>query len=282
MRGVHRGVEQLADRAAGRGERRELELGRGQEVPPPPRARYRVQHGAERDLRRDREAVALVAQPRAGHGSVDGEVQRVEPGRRRPADQLVGDLPVLHDVELEPVPAAGVGRLHVLDRGGAEGRQRERDAGRAGRAGAGGLALGVHQPGEAGGGDTERERAWPAEDRRRRVDGGDVLEYGRVELHVLERLAGAGQGEFTFRRAVGVVERGPRRAAPGDVAQVVDGQRRVETALARVELRLLEPHELEDLARLRDLAIGHGSAAPRAHCGSAVQSGGGLRASSED
>ena len=71
-------IEQLADGAAGGAERGELELGRGQEVVPPPRAGDRVEDSAGRDLGRDGEAVALVAQPGAGDGRVDRELQRVE------------------------------------------------------------------------------------------------------------------------------------------------------------------------------------------------------------
>jgi len=217
----------------------------------------RVEHSAQRDLRGDREAVALVAQPGASDGGVDREEQRVEPGGGRAADQVVGDLPVAHHVELEPVAAVRVGRPHVLDRRRAEGGQRERDARRAGRACPGGLALGVHEAGEAGRGDAERQRRLAAEDGRRGVDGRDVLEDGRVELDVLERLPGTLERDLGLGGAVGVVEGGLRRAALGDVAQVVDRQRGVEPPLLRVELRLLEPHELEDLVRLGELAIGH-------------------------
>src|SRR6185437_8628501 len=58
--GVERVVHQRADGPAGGAERGELQLGSGQEVVPQPRAGDRVEHGAEGDLRRDREAVALV------------------------------------------------------------------------------------------------------------------------------------------------------------------------------------------------------------------------------
>src|SRR5699024_11278403 len=44
-RGIHRGVEQLADGAAGLGQGGELELRGGEEVPPPPGARDRVDDG---------------------------------------------------------------------------------------------------------------------------------------------------------------------------------------------------------------------------------------------
>src|SRR5699024_4159476 len=48
--GIHRGVQQFAHGAAGRGQRGELEGGRGEEVEPPPGPRDCVQHGAGRQL----------------------------------------------------------------------------------------------------------------------------------------------------------------------------------------------------------------------------------------
>ena len=130
-------------------ERRELERRGGEEVDPPCRPGDRVDDGAGRELRRDREAVALVAQARAGDGRVDREEEGVEAGGCRAAGELVRDLAVAHHVELEPVAAVRVRGLHVLDRGRAERREGERDAGSARGAGAGDLALGLHQAGEA-------------------------------------------------------------------------------------------------------------------------------------
>src|SRR5699024_6484886 len=48
--GVHRRVQQLTDRAAGGGQRGELQLGGGEEVHPPPGPGHRVGHGAQRQL----------------------------------------------------------------------------------------------------------------------------------------------------------------------------------------------------------------------------------------
>ena len=91
---------------------------------------------ARRQGRRDRHAVALVAQPRARDRDVDGDQQRVEAGLGRPVDQRHRPVAVLPHVELEPVAAVRVRRRDVLDRGGAHRRQRERDAGAAAAAGA--------------------------------------------------------------------------------------------------------------------------------------------------
>ena len=104
----------------------------------------------------------------------------------------------------------------------------------------------------------------PAEDRRGGVDVGGAAEDAGVELDVLERLPGAGERELALGRAVGVVERGLRGAALGDRAQVADRERRVEAALAPVELRLLELHELQELGGLGQLAFHHGDSSRHA------------------
>ena len=62
-----------------------------------------------------------------------------------------------------------------------------------------------------------------------RVDALRGPQDARVELDVLERLAGAGERELALGRAVGVVEGGLGRAALGDGAQVVDRERAVES-----------------------------------------------------
>ena len=257
-RRVHRGVEQLADGAAGRGQRGELELGSGQEVDPPPRPRDRAGDGAQGQLRRDGEPVALVAQPRARHRGVDGEEQGVEACGGGPAGEPVGDLPVPHDIELEPVAAGRVGGLDVLDRGGAEGREAEGDAGCCRRGGTRDLALGLHQAGEAGRGDAERQGRGAAEDLAAGVGFGGAAQDRGAELDVPERLPGAGQRDLLLGGAFGVVEGGLRGPAPGDGAQVVDRERRLQAALLRVQLGLLEPHQLEDLGWPGELTLDHG------------------------
>ena len=210
-----------------------------------------------RQLRRDREPVALVTQTRSGDRGVDGELQRVESGRGGAADQPVRDVAIAHDVQLEPVAPVGVRRLHILDRRGAERRQRERDAGGTGRGRAGDLALGLHQAGEAGRGDAERQRRAAAEDLDRRVDVRRGTQDAGVELDVLERLTRAGERQLALRSTVGVVEGGLGRAPLRDRAQVVDRERGVEAALPAVQLGLLELHQLEQLGGIGELALHH-------------------------
>ena len=128
------------------------------------------------------------------------------------------------------------------------------------------LALGLHQAGEARRGDAERQRARAAEHLAGRVDHGHVAQDRRVELDVLERLAGARERQLALGGALGVVERRLRRAALRDVAQVGDRQRLLEPAVGRVEGRRLEPHELGELSRVRELALDHGAVLSLVRC----------------
>src|SRR5699024_848338 len=118
-----------------------------------------------RELRRDGEAVAVVQHVVAGYRGVDGEEERVESGVGRAVDQTVGDLALLHHVQL--VPEARVRRrgTDVLDGRGPEGAQRERDAGGRGGTGPGDLTFGLHEPGEA---DRGRSRTAGRPSRRAR------------------------------------------------------------------------------------------------------------------
>src|SRR5699024_7498372 len=102
-RRIHGRVQQLAHGAAGRGKRRELELGGREEVDPPPGARDRVQDHAGGELRGNRETVAGVAHAVAGNGGVDGEHKRVKASGGGAFDEAVRDLTVAHHVELKPV-----------------------------------------------------------------------------------------------------------------------------------------------------------------------------------
>ena len=196
--------------------------------------RQRVEHRAQRQRRRNRHAVAGVAQPRPGHRDVDRDQQCVEAGRGGASHQRHRAVPILPHVELKPVAALRVRGRDVLDRGGAQRRQRERDAGPCRRVRAGDLALGVHQPGEPGRRDAERQRDRLAEHMPAGVDLRDVAQDRRVKLDVAERLAGPRQRQFVLGRAVGVVERRFRGPALGDPAQVLDRQRVVESALGAV------------------------------------------------
>src|SRR5699024_4265875 len=106
--------------------------------------------------------------------------------------------------------------------------------------------------------DPEGQRRAAAHDLGARVDVGDVLEDRGMELDVLEGLHRTRHRDLALGGAVGVVERGSRCPPLGDTAQVLDRQRVLQTALLRVELELLELHQIEDLGRLGDLPLDHG------------------------
>ena len=84
----------FADGARPAIQRRERQRLGGQQVEPPARAPRRVEHGPQRQRRRNRHPVADVAQPRAGDRHVDGGQQGVEAGLAPPA---------------RPVPSTGPG-----------------------------------------------------------------------------------------------------------------------------------------------------------------------------
>lgn len=203
--------------------------------------------GMEKPLRWSRRRA-----PATGTSTVKNKVSN--PGRRSATGEFVGDLSVAHYVELEPVAPVGIGRLDPLDRGRTKRGQGERNSRRARSCH---LALGMHQPGEPGRRDAERQGGPATEDRRGGVDLTGPAQDGRGELDVFECLAGPVHRDLGLGSAVGVVERRARRAPLRDRAQVVDGQRAPESALLAVQLRLLETHQLEDLARLGQLTCDH-------------------------
>ena len=196
--GVEHGVQVFGDRAGPPVQRRERQRFGGQQVEPPARVRHRVEHGAQRQRRRYGHAVAGVAQPRAGDRNVDGDQQRVVARRGGALHQRHRPVAVLPHVQLKPVAAMWVCGLDVLDRGGAQRRQRERDAGACGGVGAGDLALGVHQPGEARRRDAERQRD-------------PVAEHGRSRCRPSRHRAGS-SGETRCRGTP--AGRGPATALP--------------------------------------------------------------------
>ena len=218
-------VDQLGDGPARTRQRRERErLGR-QQVEPPARMERHVAQRLERQRRRDRQPVVDVAQPHATDGRVDGQHQRRVPGGLGPTDELATRRPIAPDVELEPALDVGHGLRQCLRRRRAEGRQGVRDPRPRRHTGHGRLTLVVHEPGEPGRREDERQRRRATEDRRRRIDPGDVAQDARDELDAAERVAGATQARLALGRAVRVIERRTGRVATGDPAQVGDGRR---------------------------------------------------------
>lgn len=150
-----------------------------------------------------------------------------------------------------------IGLLDVFDRGRAQRREGERDSRSPGGTCTGGLTFGLHQPGEAGGGNAEGHGRAAAHDLGRGVDVRDVFEDRRVELDITEGLNRTLHRDLALGCAVRVVERRGRGPALRDLPQVLDRQRVLQAAFLRVEFELLELHQLEDLGRLRNLPLDH-------------------------
>ncbi len=214
----------------------------GEEVEPPRRPVGRVQDGLEGQRGRDGHAVADVAEAGAGDGGVHGDHEGVVAGCSGALDQFEGPFPVRPQVQLEPVAARGCGGSHVLDRRRPHGGEGVGNACSLGGLRAGVFALGLHHPGETCGGDPHGQTGPAAQDVGAEVDAGDIAQDPGPEFDVEERLAGAAQGDFGLGGAVGVVERGLRRAALGHVAQIPDGARAAKPG-GPAELRLLELHQ---------------------------------------
>ena len=111
------------------------------------------------------------------------------------------------------------------------------------------------EPVASGWSDAERQCGRAAENGRRGIDDRDIAQDRGVELDVLERLAGTGEGDFGLGGSLGVVERGFGGAALRDGAQVMDGEHLLESTLLRVELRGGEVHERRQIAHPREVAF---------------------------
>ena len=113
---------------------RELDRRRADQADPVARLGGDAGERAKRETRWDRQAVAHVARAAPRDRRVDAHRQHAVPARPGSRHELVGDGAIAPHVELEPevvVPA----RREILDRGGADGRQRVREAGLLRRAG---------------------------------------------------------------------------------------------------------------------------------------------------
>jgi hypothetical protein len=152
---------------------------------------------------------------------------------------------VAPQVQLEPPAAVRRRRGEPLDGRGAHRRQRVRDADACRHPGDRGLTVGVHHPSETGRGEHQGEGRWSAENHRRGVHDGDVLEHLWLELHAGVRLARSAQTDLLTCGAVGVVEHCAGGTTSGQQPQIRDGRDRGEPTLggperhfARAEQRL--------------------------------------------
>ena len=128
---------------------------------------------------------------------------------------------------------------------------------RCGDARHGALALVMEEPREAGGREGQRQRRGAPEDRRRRVDRGDVAQRPRDELDAREGLARAAQAGLRVGGAVGVVEDRARGAPARDRAQVADARRAREAPRGRVELGRARREQRAQLRPAGQATLGH-------------------------
>ena len=220
-------VDQLGDGAVEAVERGELQRLGGEQVEPPARVQRGLGERPQRQRRRDGEAVAHVAQPRAGDRGVDGEHQRLvarppEPGRRGrgsppgPATGRAGTTCV------PPGAAAASASIEVVPMVDSAYGMPTRAATRP-TAGSPSVCI---MPGEAGRArrPAAARRRLP-EDRRRRCRR-RRRRAARVglELDPRERLPRAAQADLLTGGAVGVVEYRARRPPAGQQPQVGDGR----------------------------------------------------------
>ena len=144
-----------------------------------------VEHSAAVDRGLQRGAVPDVPLTAPDDGDVDRQDERVVPGGPCSVDQAVDDTLALPQVELEPERAAR-GIRYLLERAAGRSRDAEDRPCRPRCPDGSELAVGVHEPGEAGRGEQHGERDALAEHRRRGLALRDVDEEPGLEHDTLE------------------------------------------------------------------------------------------------
>ena len=156
------------------------------------------------DRRRKGEASAHVALTTAENRGVDGQDECFVVRRGRTLDHLLDQAAIPPGVHLKPEsPVAHA--TNLLDRAGAERRQRVRETGAGGRPGYGELTGGVSDAGEASRREDERVRGGLPQDRRRDVDAMDVAEDAGSEARGRQRGLVGGECALVFCSTVDVV-----------------------------------------------------------------------------
>lgn len=179
----------------------------------------------------------------------------VEASTRSPINKAVRDLTLPHDVEVEPVAAAGISGFDLFDgccpqRGRGEGNARSSWGSSSCN-----FTLGLHETSKPRWSDAEGQRREPAEDLSRGVDVPCGLEDIGMKLNILRRLPGTPHRYFALGSAVGVVERSCRCASLGYAPQILCGECGVQTMLLAVDFGLLELQKFKDLSGLGKLAV---------------------------
>ena len=257
-RGIEHLREQVADRAPGRGERRELQRPRREQVAPPPRIHGHARERAQGELRRNRQAIADIAQANAANRGIDREDEGVVAGEFGALHQRLARHPVAPHVELEPAPRIGRDLGECLDRGCPEGRERVGNPDVAGHLRDRGLAHVMHHPGEPRRAEGEGQGGSLTEHLHRAVDLGDITQHPRRELHPRIGLDRSSKRELGAGGTIGVVEHRSRHAAHCESADVSDARAPLEPGLPAGERAIPASDEGQDLARSRQSSIDHG------------------------
>ena len=153
-------------------------------------------------------------------------------------------------VQLKPAGGIGGGVADFFDRTGTHRRERERDPGLGSRLHSPDLTLAVHEAGEAGGRDPERQGAAVPGDLRREVRLSGAVQDSGQQLHGLEGLAAALVRQFQAGRAVHVVERGRGGTTPRNRPECLDIGSLREPSGPAVRIELAELHERLEFGNL--------------------------------
>ena len=183
---------------------------------------------AQRQFRRHRETVGMVAPPIAGDRRIDREHQRVESGLPAARDQLLGEAPILEDIDLEDFRPQVLGER--FESGARHCRQAVADPGALRGAGHGGLGGSMEQLVHAGRRQDQRPGYVTAEDTCRRPDRRHVVEDVRHDLQVIEGPGVAAQRDLVVGTAINVVENRPGQSTASDQPQVRDAVRVIEAS----------------------------------------------------
>ena len=188
-----------------------------------------------REARRQRELVPLVGEAPAEQRRVDREDARLVPGALGPLDQGAGEVPILVDVELEPLgPLGGAG--DVLEAGRGQGGDDVEAAGGRGGARGADLAVGVGHPVVGRGRDEDGGGHLGAEEGGGEPALGDVHEDAVPDLPPPEGAAVLAERALVVGAGAVVVGGEPGEHAEGGGLEVVDGQQAIEHGVISISL----------------------------------------------
>ena len=201
----------------------------GEDLECPGRAHRDLERIAQREPRRNGQAILRIPAAQSLHGHVDREHDRRAIRGQRTLEQFLVEAAIAHQVDLEPERLLH-GAAHVLDRADAHRGQAERHAERLRGARAEHFAVGVEQAGEAGRADAAGNGPLLAENRGAELLRGHVHHHALAQLDRLQVGEIAVERDFVIRAAIGVVEDGARHAPARELAKIgnaVDDHERV-------------------------------------------------------